>query len=91
MTHSEMTHMLPSPATVPYSACPGRMVETDLSKALASHDADGTGRVARRTELWHCELCGFTLSIEVDGRNVRRIRNGYPAPSVSPAKLAELN
>jgi hypothetical protein len=91
MTHSEMTHMLPAPQTVPFSACPGEMVETQLSKALASYVGDGHGRVARRTELWHCELCEFTIVTEVDARNVRRIRNGYPAPSLPPLKIAQLN
>lgn len=78
MTHSEMTNLLPSPVGVPYSACPGEMIHSDLSPLLAT--ADAGRRVAQRSELWYCDRCQYTIVVEVDSRGLHRIRNGFLSP-----------
>lgn len=81
MTHSEMTHWLECPEGVGFSSCPGEMIESDLSTALAEALINPPRRTLRRSELWHCSRCGYTIVAEVDARGSRRVRNGYPEPS----------
>jgi hypothetical protein len=90
VTHSEMTHLLPSPQTLPYSRCPGEMTLSALSRELAEW-RDRDGKLLRRTELWHCERCRFTIVVEVEGLGSRRIRNGYPGPTMPSPKVALLD
>lgn len=86
VTHSEMTHWLPGPEGIGYSSCDGRMVESELTRSMR-HKIDGHRPPGTRSELWHCEKCHFTLHLEVDSRGVRRIRNGYPEPSIPSLKI----
>lgn len=90
MTHSEMTHWLPSPVGVELSHCPGEMAQDNLSRKLAAR-LSPPGRPTRDVEVWHCTRCNHTVVIESDGRGVRRIRNAFPAPTIPPLRVAGLN
>ena len=86
MTHSEMTHWLPSPDGIGFSECPGEMVASEqLRRHLAQHPT--APDILKRSEMWACERCGYTIVTEVDGRGVKRIRNGFPRPTIPELRV----
>ncbi|MBF6558510.1 MAG: hypothetical protein IVW52_20665, partial [Acidimicrobiales bacterium] len=60
VTHSELTHWLPSPEGVELSSCPGEMVASDLlaRSGLTPAVVDrSTGVVRGYREVYHCTRC----------------------------------